>query len=359
MQLYHLEPSKRSPTATFTEYYKRAQKLDIVGLACTNFLLNLCPGYLPNNRPSVPLLDRLKNGSNGLFQALQKGMQVDAFFLNPYCDFARQRDDEEVDNRKCRQDILRGIAAIQSLCGDLLKDQNAQARNIKGGVNIYLLKSNPYVAYTKITTWEGEELVIVGFLLRPQRGDQSPKILIDDIPFLIRDFDTNFVAVKGSPKPDVLFTWGRDQPPQFFGEDYTRNSRYDTFICYNHLDRKLARRIDGDLKQNGILPWLDERAIGGGDDWKAAINEGVSKCSCVLVLFGPNGLGLWQQVEVFAFLQRHQHRDMKIIPVILRGVEGPPALNALLQEYQWVDLRSGYQAALRRLCEAIRKAAQQ
>ncbi|HEX2971197.1 MAG TPA: toll/interleukin-1 receptor domain-containing protein [Tepidisphaeraceae bacterium] len=357
MHLYRLAPSRQPQSPTYTEYYKRALKIEIVGIACTNFLHNLCPNYFPSNGARIPLVTRLKKHSNGLFQALQAGMQVEAFFLNPYCEFARQRDEEELYNRRCRRDVLDGIGAIESLHKALKEPRNAEARNIKGKVSVYLLKCNPYVAYTKIIPENGPEIVLVGFLLRPQRGDQCPKLLIRK-PEVFRDFEQNFQDLKGPETTDLLFEWGGQKPPVFYGDSYTQHSRYDTFICYNHRDQKVAKKIDAKLRANGLLPWLDKRAIMPGAKWQEVIEEGVKKCRSISVLFGSSGLGRWQQAEVFAFLQRRLREDVKIIPVILPGVKGLPPLDALLNVYQWVDLRQRDETNFFRFCDAIREAAQ-
>jgi hypothetical protein len=332
--------------------------MDIVGIACRDFLTNLCPAYRlepKGNETLTSKRQRLRRLQvSPLFRELKRGLSVSAFLVNPYCDYAKQRTLEEKDNPECRLHILRGIQAVRTLYEDLTSAMrnNPQTWEINGRVTISLLKTNPYVSYTWIELLEGEsELLFIGFLLRKRLGINSPKLLIQREPRVIRAFDIHL----GQLESDVLFDWERGRRPEF-NDQYLEAGRYDVFLCHNHLDKLQVKEIGNQLQARGFLPWIDERDIRLGRMFNAAIEEALRKVRCVAVFFGPTGLGPWQQMEIAGALSRAVREGLPVIPVILKGVQGEPVIDGFLKEFPWIDFRRPKDSALEKLCRGIREA---
>lgn len=45
------------------------------------------------------------------------------------------------------------------------------------------------------------------------------------------------------------------------------------FISYAHEDAEFAERLYKDLKNAGLVPWLDKQTIRAGENWKIAIRK--------------------------------------------------------------------------------------
>lgn len=138
---------------------------------------------------------------------------------------------------------------------------------------------------------------------------------------------------------------GRDREAalaQIDGKDATNH--FDVFLCYNRQDRPAVIEIGEQLKEKGLLPWLDEWNVRPGFSWQAELEKQITNVRSVAVFVGPSGQGPWQSHEIMAFLRRlveekRKDREFPIIPVILRECTSPPKLPTLLQGNRWVDFR--------------------
>jgi hypothetical protein len=55
------------------------------------------------------------------------------------------------------------------------------------------------------------------------------------------------------------------------------------FLCHGTEDKTAVRALYALLKKGGFQPWLDEKDIGPGEDWKRAISQAVREADVVLV----------------------------------------------------------------------------
>jgi WD40 repeat protein/transcriptional regulator with XRE-family HTH domain len=140
---------------------------------------------------------------------------------------------------------------------------------------------------------------------------------------------------------------------------------FDVFLCHNDQDTPHAERLAEALKAAGIEPWLGCWYRGRGDDQPDqtdAVQAGLRTSASCAVLVGPHGLGDWESGALGLALRRaQQHRNFRLLPVLLPGVPEPfdaTTLPPLLGTQPWVDLRAGIDMphALGRLTSAIRGA---
>lgn len=114
---------------------------------------------------------------------------------------------------------------------------------------------------------------------------------------------------------------------------------FDVFLCYNSRDRILVKEIATLLKEQGILPWLDEWELPPGQPWQPLLEQQIKKISAVAVFVGKDGIGPWQRQEIDATLHEFVNRQCPVIPVLLTSAPEKPQLPSFLGNMTWVDFR--------------------
>jgi hypothetical protein len=124
---------------------------------------------------------------------------------------------------------------------------------------------------------------------------------------------------------------------RLMGKSRTRD--YDVFLCYNSKDEAQVARIGQQLKERGLLPWLDVWEIRPGMRWQRELRRTIKSVKSVAVFIGPRGTGPWQELEVEAILEAFSRRNRPVIPVILKGRAGNPRLPSFLSSWHAIDMR--------------------
>ena len=127
---------------------------------------------------------------------------------------------------------------------------------------------------------------------------------------------------------------------------------FDVFLCHNETDKPLVRWTAQRLRENGILPWLDEEELPPGHSWQEELERQIGRIRAAAVFVGPSGIGPWQDQEMRAFLNEFVKRGCKVIPVMLPG-STPAELPVFLQGRTWVDLRAHDVVGIERLIWGI------
>lgn len=123
-----------------------------------------------------------------------------------------------------------------------------------------------------------------------------------------------------------------------------KDSVYHVFLSYNRKDVVRVRRLAKRLREQGVLPWLDEDAVLAGDQFAPKIEQIIDTIPVVAVILGAHSLGPWQEQEYYSFLQRfierrEKEKRLRLIPVLLPGANGPSDLPAFLRGFTWIDFR--------------------
>ncbi len=98
---------------------------------------------------------------------------------------------------------------------------------------------------------------------------------------------------------------------------------FDVFLSYNNKDKPIVRQTAAELRARGITPWLDEEVLLPGDRWQDEIETIVRTCRTAAVLYGPSGIGPWQEPEMRGCLKEFVRRRLHVIPVLLPGAPTP------------------------------------
>ena len=59
------------------------------------------------------------------------------------------------------------------------------------------------------------------------------------------------------------------------------------FISYSSGDSDFAELLREQLQNREMKVWLDQGSLHAGDDWKKAIDEGISSSDTVIVVLSP------------------------------------------------------------------------
>jgi hypothetical protein len=142
------------------------------------------------------------------------------------------------------------------------------------------------------------------------------------------------------PEMDLAADAGRERAPvasMLQGKIETRD--FDVFLCHKSEDKPMVKDIGNQLKDSGILPWLDEWELRPGLPWQRLLEEQIGQIKSVAVFVGRQGIGPWQQQALAAFLREFVNRGCPVIPVLLPDVPEEPQLPIFSRGYMWVDFR--------------------
>jgi TIR domain/CHAT domain len=115
--------------------------------------------------------------------------------------------------------------------------------------------------------------------------------------------------------------------------------QFDTFMCHNVADKLIVKEIGLRLRDEGLLPWLDEWELRPGMPWQRLLEEQMGSIRSAVVFVGRDGIGPWQRQELDGFLREFARRQCPVIPVMLPGAPLEPRLPRFLEGMTWVDFR--------------------
>ena len=134
---------------------------------------------------------------------------------------------------------------------------------------------------------------------------------------------------------------------------------FDVFLSYNSKDKAFVGSVARQLKEKGILPWMDDEQIRPGEQWQKALERDLKRIKCAVVFVTANGIRPWQDQEIQAFLQELSRRKRVVIPAVLPDKSEGNArqkrvrLPLFLKNMQWVDFRDEESRPLDRLIWGI------
>ena len=128
---------------------------------------------------------------------------------------------------------------------------------------------------------------------------------------------------------------------------------FDVFLCHNSADKPAVRRIGDQLKEAGLLPWLDVDELPPGQPWQPLLEQQIKNIRSAVVCFGAAGIGPWQEREMYGFLSAFVKRGLPVIPLLLPDAPSTPELPVFLSAMTWVDFRLAHSNSLTQLIWGI------
>lgn len=137
------------------------------------------------------------------------------------------------------------------------------------------------------------------------------------------------------------------------------------FVSYAHADEKLRKELGKHLRaleHQGLIATWHDRMISAGTDWAGTIDARLEQSGVILLLISSDFIDskYCYDVEMKRALERHEHREALVIPVILRPVvlKGSPfaKLQALPQDARALTEWPSLDAACVNVAEGLRDA---
>src|SRR6266567_2635497 len=98
------------------------------------------------------------------------------------------------------------------------------------------------------------------------------------------------------------------------------------FYCYDHEDRALRSELDKHLRnlrwQGQISSWHDYD-INAGEEWQREIYDHLNTAHIILLLISPDFMNsdYCYSIEMKRALERHNTKEARVIPIILRPID--------------------------------------
>ena len=144
----------------------------------------------------------------------------------------------------------------------------------------------------------------------------------------------------------------------------TKDDPVRLFYSYSHKDETLRNELEAHLKilhrQGLIAPWHD-RQIEAGDEWKHKISDNLERADIILLLVSADFISsdYCYEIEMKRALERHDHNEARVVPVVVRDVNwsGAPfaKLQALPKDGKAVTLWANRDTAWRDVSEGIQR----
>src|SRR5260370_8754597 len=97
------------------------------------------------------------------------------------------------------------------------------------------------------------------------------------------------------------------------------------FFCYAHEDEALLNKLKAHLRslqRQGLIDVWHDRDISAGTEWEQEIKKHLNEANIILLLVSPDFMDsdYCYSIEMKRALERHQHGEARVIPIILRRV---------------------------------------
>jgi internalin A len=108
------------------------------------------------------------------------------------------------------------------------------------------------------------------------------------------------------------------------------------FYSYSHKDERLRNELESHLKllqRLGKIDAWNDRKIEAGEEWKHKIDENLERADIILLLVSANFMAsdYCYEMEMKRALERHENKEARVIPVVVRDVNWTAAPFAKLQ----------------------------
>jgi TIR domain-containing protein len=140
------------------------------------------------------------------------------------------------------------------------------------------------------------------------------------------------------------------------GERPVTNSQENTvFISYAREDSDAAKRLQKDLKNAGLNPWLDRECLIAGKNWKISIRKAIKESRYFIPLFSSVSVikrGYVQKEFKYAIevLDEFPELEIFVIPCRLDDCEIP---YEKLEDIEYVDLFPMWEDGIRRIIQSV------
>jgi hypothetical protein len=135
-----------------------------------------------------------------------------------------------------------------------------------------------------------------------------------------------------------------------------KDQEITVFISYAREDSDAAKRLYEELKNAGLIPWLDKESLIAGQNWKIAINKAIKKSRYFIPIFSSSSVekrGYVQKEFKYALdvFDEFPESQIFVIPVRLNDCDIP---YEKLKDIEYVDLFPDWNKGLQRIVQAMK-----
>ncbi|MBZ0299630.1 MAG: SUMF1/EgtB/PvdO family nonheme iron enzyme [Anaerolineae bacterium] len=121
------------------------------------------------------------------------------------------------------------------------------------------------------------------------------------------------------------------------------------FISYSRKDSDVLRQVKQSLDAAGIPHWTDEHIEPGTRSWRRAIEKAIREAGCLVCILSPDAVESYWVEQELVFAEKLN----KPIQLLLARGDETDAVPFGYGTYQWIDIRTDYDAGIRRLLSAL------
>jgi hypothetical protein len=129
-----------------------------------------------------------------------------------------------------------------------------------------------------------------------------------------------------------------------------RTIKHDVFLCYSTEDLSIAYKVCCALESRGIRCWVAPRDIQLGQEWRAAIAQGLESCRIMVLIYSANSN---KSIEVLREVKQAADMALDIIPFRLEDVPPSRSLEYFVRLCRWIEARPPIESHFSRLAETI------
>ena len=142
----------------------------------------------------------------------------------------------------------------------------------------------------------------------------------------------------------------------------------EVFYSYSHKDEELRDQLEehlAQLKRDGVIKGWHDRRISGGREWAGQIDEHLNSADIILLLVSSSFIAsdYCYDVEVKRAMERHEAKEARVIPIILRACDWNSAPFASVQGFpkdaKPVKLWTDQDVAFLDIAKGIRRVAEE
>lgn len=102
-----------------------------------------------------------------------------------------------------------------------------------------------------------------------------------------------------------------------------RDRKYHTFISHAHVDKEFVNQIYNFLIEAGMSIWYDSQTLNTSSNIVQDLPKKIEECKSMIFIISNASLeSAWVKNEISqAILQQSQHKEFKILPIILEEVD--------------------------------------
>ena len=107
------------------------------------------------------------------------------------------------------------------------------------------------------------------------------------------------------------------------------------FISYASADRDRVMPVVAALQQTGVMVWLDQQGIAGGENYAREITEAIEHAAALVVICSPASLASRNVKQEIALAWKYER---PYVPLLLEAVTTPKDVEYWLEAAQWIEV---------------------